>query len=183
MNWRGTWRLKTIGRKICWFRVWVGREGRVVVQAGSWLWLVCSSEKAMAPHSSTLAWKIPWAEKPGRLQSMVSLRVGHTTEQLHFHFSLSCIGEGNGKQPTPVFLPGDWQTPMKRSHACMHSHSTKCSRPMTLYSWFSVLGDFGVRGNDFSKYFLSSITHSWQLQYWASWNNPLFSSFFIVLSS
>ena len=49
----------------------------------------------MAPHSSTLAWKIPWAEEPGRLQSMGSLRVGHT-EQLHFHFSLSCIGEGNG---------------------------------------------------------------------------------------
>ena len=34
-------------------------------------------EKAMAPHSSTLAWKIPWAEEPGRLQSMGSLRVGH----------------------------------------------------------------------------------------------------------
>ena len=34
-------------------------------------------EKAMAPHSSTLAWKIPWTEGPGRLQSMGSLRVGH----------------------------------------------------------------------------------------------------------
>ena len=34
-------------------------------------------EKAMAPHSSTLAWKIPWTEEPGRLQSMGSLRVGH----------------------------------------------------------------------------------------------------------
>ena len=34
-------------------------------------------EKAMAPHSSTLAWKIPWMEEPGRLQSMRSLRVGH----------------------------------------------------------------------------------------------------------
>ena len=41
----------------------------------------------MAPHSSTLAWKIPWMEEPGRLD---------TTEQLHFHFSLSCIEEGNG---------------------------------------------------------------------------------------
>ena len=48
----------------------------------------------MAPHSSTLAWKIPWMEEPGRLQSMGSLR--GTTERLHFHFSLSCIGEGNG---------------------------------------------------------------------------------------
>ena len=37
-----------------------------------------SSEKAMAPHSSTLAWKIPWMEEPGRLQSMGSLRVGHS---------------------------------------------------------------------------------------------------------
>ena len=34
-------------------------------------------EKAMAPHSSTLAWKIPWMEEHGRLQSMGSLRVGH----------------------------------------------------------------------------------------------------------
>ena len=34
-------------------------------------------EKAMAPHSSTLAWQIPWVEEPGRLQSMGSLRVGH----------------------------------------------------------------------------------------------------------
>ena len=97
----------------------------------------------MAPHSSTLAWKIPWTEEPGRLQSMGSWRVGHDwatslslftfmhwrrkwqptlvflpgesqgqgslvgchlwvltesdmTEWLHFDFSLSCIGEGNG---------------------------------------------------------------------------------------
>ena len=45
--------------------------------------------------SSTLAWKIPWTEEPGGLQSMASLGV-NTTERLHFHFSLSCIGEGNG---------------------------------------------------------------------------------------
>ena len=49
----------------------------------------------MAPHSSTLAWKIPWMEEPGGLQSMGSIE-SDTTEQLHFHFSLSRIGEGNG---------------------------------------------------------------------------------------
>ena len=54
-----------------------------------------STEKAMAPHSSTLAWKIPWTEEPGGLQPMGS-EESDTTEQLHFHFSLSCIGEGNG---------------------------------------------------------------------------------------
>ena len=45
----------------------------------------------MAPLSSTLAWKIPWMEGPGRLQSMGSWRVGHD-----WVTSLSCIGEGNG---------------------------------------------------------------------------------------
>ena len=49
----------------------------------------------MAPHSSTLAWKIPWTDEPGGLQSMGSLE-SDTTERLHFRFSLSCIGEGNG---------------------------------------------------------------------------------------
>ena len=48
-----------------------------------------SLEKAMAPHSSTLAWKIPWMEEPGRLQSMGSLRVGHdwATSLSLFHFT------------------------------------------------------------------------------------------------
>ena len=49
----------------------------------------------MAPHSSTPAWKIPWTEEPGRLQSMGSMRVGHNWVT-SVYFSLSCIGEGNG---------------------------------------------------------------------------------------
>ena len=61
----------------------------------SWTWLSMCSCKAMAPHSSTFSWKIPWMEEPGRLQSMGSLE-SYTTERLPFHFSLSCIGEGNG---------------------------------------------------------------------------------------
>ena len=64
----------------------------------------------MATYSSTLAWKIPWAEEPGRPKSMGSLRVGHnTTDKLHFHFSLSCIEEGNGNPlqcPSPSTLGG-----------------------------------------------------------------------------
>ena len=50
----------------------------------------------MAPHCSTLAWKIPWMEEPGGLQSMGSCEESDMTERLHFHFSLSCIREGNG---------------------------------------------------------------------------------------
>ena len=52
-------------------------------------------EKAVAPHSSTLAWEIPGMEEPGRLQSMGSLE-SDTTERLPFHVSLSCTGDGNG---------------------------------------------------------------------------------------
>ena len=63
--------------------------------------------KAMAPHSSTLAWKIPWTEEPGRLQSMGSLRVGHNwaTSLLLFTF----MHWRRKWQPTPVFLPGESQ--------------------------------------------------------------------------
>ena len=51
------------------------------------------------PHSSTLAWKIPWMEEPGRLQSMELLRVEHD-----WATSLSCIGEGNGNPHQCYFL-------------------------------------------------------------------------------
>ena len=51
----------------------------LVAQSYPTLWepIACSLEKEMATHSSTLAWKIPWTEEPGRLQSMGSRRVGH----------------------------------------------------------------------------------------------------------
>ena len=64
-------------------------------------------EKAMAPHSSTLAWKIPWMEKPGGLQSMGSRRVGHNWAT---SLSLFTFLHWRRKwQPTPVFLPGESQ--------------------------------------------------------------------------
>ena len=64
-------------------------------------------EKAMAPHSSTLALKIPWTEEPGRLQSMGSLRVKHDWAT---SLSLFTFLHWRRKwQPTPVFLPGESQ--------------------------------------------------------------------------
>ena len=61
----------------------------------------------MAPHSSTLAWKIPWTEEPGRLQSMGLLRVRHDWAT---SLSLFTFMHGRRKwQPTPVFLPGESQ--------------------------------------------------------------------------
>ena len=64
-------------------------------------------EKVMAPHSSTLAWKIPWTEEPGRLQSMGSQRVGHDWVT---SLSLFTFMHWRRKwQPTPVFLLGESQ--------------------------------------------------------------------------
>ena len=69
--------------------------------------LVNHSDKAMAPHSSALAWKIPWTEEPGGLQSTGSLRVGHD-----WATSLSLFPFMHWRrkwQLTPVFLPGESQ--------------------------------------------------------------------------
>ena len=71
-----------------------------------WPWHTIT-QKAMAPNSSTLSWKIPWMEEPGRLQSMGSLRVGHDWAT---SLSLFTFMHWRRKwQPTPVFLPGESQ--------------------------------------------------------------------------
>ena len=64
------------------------------------------SEKAMAPHSSTLAWKIPWTEEPGRLQSMGLRRVGHDSATSLSLFTF--MHWRRKRQPTPAFLP--WES-------------------------------------------------------------------------
>ena len=96
--------------------------------------LTYTSEKAMAPHSSTLAWKIPWVEEPGRLQSMGSRRVGHNWSDLAaaaaatYTLGFPCgsagkesacnvgdlglipgLGRSPGEErlPTPIFWPGE----------------------------------------------------------------------------
>ena len=64
-----------------------------------------SLQKVMATHSSVLAWKVPWTEEPGMLQSMGSLRVGHDWAT---SLSLFTFMHWRRKwQPTPVFLPGE----------------------------------------------------------------------------
>ena len=71
----------------------------------SLLFVIIILEKAMAPHSSTLAWKIPWMEEPGGLKSIGSLRVGHDRAT---SLSLFTFMHWRRKwQPTPVFLPGE----------------------------------------------------------------------------
>ena len=76
-----------------------------------------STEKAMAPHSSTLAWKIPWMEEPGRLQSMGLLRV-----ERDWATSLSLFTFMHWRrkwQPAPVFLPGESQGQWSLMGCCL----------------------------------------------------------------
>ena len=73
----------------------------------NWHQLGIRAEKAMATHSSTLAWKIPWTEEPGRLQSMGSWRIGHDWAT---SLSLFTFMHWSRKwQATPMFLPGESQ--------------------------------------------------------------------------
>ena len=79
--------------------------------------LMKPAEKAMATHSSTLAWKIPCTEEPGKLQSRGSLRVG-----LNWASSLSLFTFIHWRrkwQPTPVFLPGESQEPGSLMGCCL----------------------------------------------------------------
>ena len=79
----------------------------ILVPKSKYCHIVSLLEKAMAPHSSTLAWQIPWTEEPGRLQSKGSLRVGHDWAT---SLSLSTFMHWRRRwQPTPVFLPGESQ--------------------------------------------------------------------------
>ena len=95
------------------FTVWTTRQAHIytlyinIVHIYGVLYIYIIPEKAMAPHSSTFAWKIPWMEEPGRLQSMGSLRVGP-----HWETSLPLFTFMHWRrkwQPTPVFLPGESQ--------------------------------------------------------------------------
>ena len=93
----------------------------------NWLYSHTKSEKVIAPHSSTLAWKIPWMEEPGGLQSMGSWRVGHSWA---ISLSLFTVMHWRRKwQPTPVFLPGEsrdggaWWVPSLGSHRVRHDWS------------------------------------------------------------
>ena len=75
----------------------------------------------MAPHSSTLAWKIPWTEEPGRLQSMGLRRVRHDWAT---SLSLFTFMHWRRKwQPTPMFLPGESQGWGSLVGCCLWGHT------------------------------------------------------------
>jgi len=129
------------GTPVCW---WLGLHFCLLFRWGilhrlllvvGWCWVLYSSgflcvsshylipsrEKEMAPQSSTLAWKIPWTEEPGRLQSMGSLRVRHDWVT---SLSLFTFMHWRRKwQPTPVFLLGESQGRGSLVGCCLWGHT------------------------------------------------------------
>ena len=99
----------------------------------------------MAPHSSTLAWKIPWTEEPGRLQSMGSLRVGHhwATSLSLFTFMLACL-EKEMATHSSVFawrIPGTGEPgglPSMGSHRVGHNWSDLAAAAAGLHIFFFI---------------------------------------------
>ena len=126
---------------------------------GSWWTIVhgvTKSWKAMAPHSSTLAWKIPWTEEPGRLQPMGSLRVGHDwsnfTFTFHFHalekemaahssvlaWRIPGIGEPGGLPSMGSHRVGhDWSdlAAAAAAAATIHTHKVLLGHSAAIPSW------------------------------------------------
>ena len=118
----------------------------------------------MAPHSSTLAWKIPWTESLVGC-SPWGCKEWDTTERLHFHFSLSCIGEGNGNplQCSCLENPRDggawWaavsgvaqsQTRLKQLSSSSSSSRVNINLKIVAQILFKSLKDAGMNGFAFS---------------------------------
>ena len=95
-----------------------------------------SLEKAMAPHSSTLAWKVLWVEEPGRLQSMGLLKVEHDRAT---SLSLFTFMHWRRKwQPTPVFLPGESQGWGSLVGYCLWGCTESDTTEATYQTWFLI---------------------------------------------
>ena len=127
------------------------------------LWYVCIYE----PHSSTLAWKIPWTEEPGRLQSVGSLRVRH-----NWVTSLARVGEGNGNplQCSCLENPGTGEPaglPSMGSHRVGHDWSdlAATAAALSLHFWTQAayvqrkIEDMRRRGQQKMRW-LNGITNS-----------------------
>ena len=138
-------------------------------------------EKVMAPHSSTLAWKIPWTEEPDRLRSMGSRRVGHNWAT---SLSLFTFMHWRRKwQPTPVFLPGESQGQGSLVGCRVWGHTESDMTEMTQQQFFDIwllwifmlIISFGNKLYiyiDFICYIyvcLHAHTDLWILLFWITW--------------
>ena len=126
----------------------------------------------MAPHSGTLAWKIPWTEEPGGLQSMGSLGVGHDWAT---SLSLFTFMHWRRKwQPTPVFLPGESQGRRSLVGGCLWGRIE-----LTRLKWLSSSSSSSSRNE------IHEVSHVWLLSLTCFEVHPCcvfqFTSFLLVV--
>ena len=95
-------------------------------------------DNEMSTYSSILAWRIPWTEEPGGLKFMGRYE-SNMPEQLHFHFSFSCIGEGNGN-------------PLQYSYL---------ENPMGGGAWWAAIHGAAKSGTRLSDFTLTFHFHAW----------------------
>ena len=140
----------------------------------------------MAPHSSTLAWKIPWTEEPGRLQSMRLLRVGHDWATSLWLFTF--MHWRRKWQPTPVFLPGESQGRgslvgcclwVAQSQTRLKWLSSSSSGSYSLHHVFYIRWTYFITGN---FYFLTDFTCVPPGPTWPLPTTSLFSIFMSLVS-
>ena len=127
------WRCSHFHKRMLHYILILVTEAKIRQREGkerNWSCLVLfSSEKAVALHSITLAWKIPWTEEPGRLRSTGSLRLGHSRAT---SLSLFTFMPWRRKwQPTPVFLPGESQGRGSLMGCCLWGHTELDTTDMT----------------------------------------------------
>ena len=110
--------------------------------------VILGAPKTMAPHSSTLAWEIPWTEEPGRLQSMRLRRVRHdwATSLSLFTF----MHRRKKWQPTPVFLPGESQGREPGGLPSMESHRVG-------HDWHDLAAALWIRAKSLMSGMLTTI--------------------------
>ena len=127
----------------------------------------------MATHSSILAWKTPWTEEPGTLCPW-GCEESDTTERIHFHFSLSCIGEGNPLQCSCLENPRDggawWaavygvtqsRTQLKRLSSSSRYSLKGCGGTSLIVQWLRIsllMQQTWVR----SPHWETKIPHTWE---------------------
>ena len=133
------------------------------------MWVLSSmhcwvSEKAMATHSNTLAWRIPGTEEPGRLQSMGSLRVGHD-----WATSLSLFTFMHWRrrwQPTPVFLPGESQGQRGLLGCRLWGHTELDTTEATYHCWIQYKHIYRLtKAHSFISFSLLMYKHIFKLKH------------------
>ena len=118
----------------------------------------------MAPHSSTLTWKIPWMEEPGGLQSMGLLRVGHDWVT---SLSLSTFMLWRRKwQPTPVFLPGESQG-WRSLVGCLWGRTESDTTEATQQQQQQQQPNVWFKKKPLWPLFGEGVVWQWVLQWWA----------------